>query len=200
MSQVYPAFWLRPGDNETQPGPNPQCTAGSPAVNTDLVYRYNLAKAVTIGCGLPDDNCLTFISEITIGGKWPSHDYLQFEAPTGYLSLNFTLIYGVDVKSRSVVPHNSTLPVVMATPDKKYAMGAYAPGGQKIDYPLQYGAGSFSLHNFADTTNKWNVVFKVNSIASRTPYTLKYTVYICVGDLNMVADCISNVAKMRPYV
>ncbi|KAK7497651.1 hypothetical protein BaRGS_00011046 [Batillaria attramentaria] len=98
---VLPAHWLRPGTHETgNAGSN--CHNGSPALNTDTTYRHPFSKTVTLSCPGVTTPCLTFLSSFTIAGDIPHYSTLQMEAPTGYMTGEFT-------KYQSVDPHTGHL-------------------------------------------------------------------------------------------
>ncbi|KAK3611309.1 hypothetical protein CHS0354_015726 [Potamilus streckersoni] len=198
-TRVLPAFWLRPGTRVTQ-DESGGCHTGSPALNTKETYDFTFQKVVTIGCaGHP--NCIEFVSKFTIGGNWPNgFNYIQMEAPTGYLTGEFTKVYNYNSNSRQVEGHNSDqVPIVMATADDKYAMGVYAPPGQDTDAYQYYGVSFFpEIRDFPGKTSKWNVVFRKGKPQNTRTFT--YKTYICVGDLNIVKDCLGKVIQAHPHV
>ncbi|KAL3852768.1 hypothetical protein ACJMK2_016384 [Sinanodonta woodiana] len=199
QSQVLPAFWLRPGTQVTQ-DESGGCHTGSPALNSKETYDFNFQKVVTIGCA-GHSNCIEFVSKFTIGGNWPSgFNYIQMEAPTGYLTGEFTKVYNYNSNSHQIEGHNSDqVPIVMTTGDDKYAMGVYAPPGQDTDAYQYYGVSFFpEIQNFPGKTSKWNVVFRKRKPQNTTTFT--YKSYICVGNLAIVKDCLGKVIQAHPHV
>ncbi|KAL3852767.1 hypothetical protein ACJMK2_016383 [Sinanodonta woodiana] len=199
QSQIHPAFWLRPGAHETQ-GDSGGCHAGSPALNTKATYDFPFHKTITVGC-TAHPNCIEFVSKFTIGGNWPNgFTYIQMEAPTGYLNGDFTKVYNYNANSHQVEGHNSDrVPIIMTTGDDKYAMGVYAPAGQDTDAYQYYGVAFFpQIQDFPGKTSKWNVVFRKRKPQNTSTYT--YKTYLCVGDLNIVKDCLGKVIHAHPHV
>ena len=175
------------------------CGKGSPALNTQNTYPYVLSKSVEIGCaGL--DHCVKFFSGFDIKGHWPPYEFLNFEAPTGYMAGDFTVKMRYDPHANRLVPDGSAhLPAVMLTPDNKFAVGVYAPPGQDSDRHMYYAMWNFG-GNFAQKTNKWNVVFMKNKYPDGSSHHLTYTAYICVGDAQMVVNCLHKVHRTYPHV
>ncbi|KAL3852766.1 hypothetical protein ACJMK2_016382 [Sinanodonta woodiana] len=193
---VHPAHWMRPGTRHRRDG----CGNGSPALNTKETYEFPFNKTVTIGCA-GSSNCIEFISKFTIGGHWPDgFTYIQMEAPTGYMTGEFTKAYNFNTGTHQVEDHHSNdQPVVMATADGKYAMGVYTPPGQNTDAPQYYGIFFFpEIKGFNMQTSKWNVVYRKRKPNNTMTYT--YKTYICVGDLNVVKLCLTKVVHAHPHI
>ncbi len=196
--QVYPAFWIRAGSHETN-NRSRVCHVGSHAINTVDVYRHNFSKEVTLGCfGM--DNCIQFVSGFVVAGQWPKYDFLNLVAPTGYLTGDFTIILNYNPLSHQLEPHTrSTWPPVLATPDNKYAMGVYAPAGQRSDKFMYYGTGTHEGH-FAWKTNVWSVVFRRSEFPAGSSTQLTYYSYICIGTTNMVVECLRKLQQEHPHI
>lgn len=161
------------------------------------MYPYDFHKNVTIGCaGL--SNCIKYESSFTVDGTWPSgvlgHN---FEAPTGYLMADFHVIKSLNLDNGQIQSFNRYKPVILATSDNKYAMGAYAPEGQDSDQPHLYSAHTFSTA-FASGSTKWGAGFRKTYHKGHHKYS--YVTYICVGDVNRVAQCLRHVHSQYPKV
>ena len=105
-----------------------------------------------------------------------------------------------DPHANRLVPDGSAhLPAVMLTLDNKFAVGVYAPPGQDSDRHMYYAMWNFG-GNFAQKTNKWNVVFMKNKYPDGSSHHLTYTAYICVGDAQMVVNCLHKVHITYPHV
>jgi hypothetical protein len=70
------------------------------------------------------------------------------------------------------------MPVILATPNGRHAMGVYAPGGQK---GLRYGH-----YRYPDVV-KWNCLFHEQDVEPR-PYS--YRCLVALGTLDEVKDTI----------
>ncbi|XP_062590330.1 uncharacterized protein LOC134251922 [Saccostrea cucullata] len=195
-SEVHPAFWLRPGDHETQQLTIHGCTRGSPALNHQMTYRYPFHKKVTIGThGI--DNCIEYISNFTIGGDWPADlKFIQMEAPAGYMAGDFNQIYYFNPKTVTMeIQKTDNHPVVLSTHDNQYAVGVYTSPDQDSDIPVKYGAHVFQIGTFDNNTGKWNVVFRKYRTHGNQPVQYVYKTYICVGSLGMVSNCLHKITQ-----
>ncbi|KAL5009904.1 hypothetical protein ScPMuIL_012209 [Solemya velum] len=193
QSEVLPSYWLRAESTQSHSSGG-NCTRGSPALNTNDYYHYPMSKRVTIGCG-GMQNCIEFISNFTIGGRWPEgFGYMQMESPTGYLAGDFTEKYSFNPETNQMIPYanNPHLPVALATTDGNYAMGAYAPGEQDTDVPMTYWAINFPSGQWNAATNKWNIVFRKHRQEDPGPHSFVYRAYFCVGTLSDVRTCLAT--------
>ncbi|XP_046345345.2 uncharacterized protein LOC124125940 [Haliotis rufescens] len=187
-STVYPAFWIRAGSHEVN-NRTRVCMRGSPAVNTVDTYNHAFSKVVTIGCA-GVDYCIKYESGFEIAGKWPKYDFINLVAPAVYLTANFTNLLNYNPENHQLQPHTkSTWPPIYTTPDHKYALGVYAPDGQDTDMFMYYLTGQHD-GNFANKTNSMHVVFRKRPFPDASPRHLAYVTYICVGNVDMVADCL----------
>ncbi|KAK7114592.1 uncharacterized protein [Littorina saxatilis] len=188
---VLPAFWLKPGDKETQDtGSN--CTAGSPALNTQDVYPYPFSKNITFGCpGADSDPCFTYSLSVVVGGSIPKYTTIQVEGPTGYHTGEFNTTKSLDVTTGALVDFDTSKPLVFSTWCLQHAFGIWAPPGQDPDYSPSYASMHFVQgQNFADATQKWSVVWRTKAVSEDSlPMTLNYKVYICVGTQIDAAKC-----------
>lgn len=201
-SEVYPAFWLRPGDFETAITSSTSCSKGGAAMNREATYRYPFWKKVTIGVhGI--NNCIEFISNFTISNDFPTDiDWIQLESPAVYMPFDFTEKYNYNIKSLvEEYYHSNHLPVVLSTQDGQYAMGGFAPDGQDVDMAVSNGATSFTHSgSYPSKTNKWNLVFRKSPFTDGDVHHLTYKSYICVGTLNMVSNCLHKIISAVPRI
>jgi hypothetical protein len=96
----------------------------------------------------------------------------QFEAVTGYLGAEFSSQYVLGADG-TLAPRTQLVnerPLILATPDGNYAMGAYSQGAANYGY------------SFTDT-NKWSLVFWASNI-ERAAY--RFVTKIFVGTLMQV--------------
>jgi hypothetical protein len=165
-SEVRPAYWNAPGQNG--------------AVNTTIAANQVLNKIVEIGYG-GDAHVLRFLMQLTLPEH---HTSLTLEAPTGYLTGDFTAFYTFDLATGtlaplSVGPGEQGKPVILATPSGAFAMSAWSP-----DLPAgSSGYGRFAFPDAvtpANATNKWNLVFR----RADTPSGIyDYRSFVFVGTL-----------------
>ncbi|KAA3643215.1 MAG: hypothetical protein DWQ07_22120 [Chloroflexi bacterium] len=192
-----PAFWLAPGEGIAQGG---FCDGGvREAVNDTLVSEQILEKNVQIGYG-GIDNVIVFNASITLQEDYRSN---QLEIPTGYLTYEFNDYWVYNPQSGELVEpesdelqepwsftHYTKLPVILATPDGEYAMGAYTAEDIEI-----YSILFYDIPNPADRTNKWNIVIREEP-APAGVYT--YQTFAVVGTLEEVQAAMSELYRLHP--
>jgi hypothetical protein len=176
LTLVDMAFWLRPGQRYPRGcGARKDLTR---AVNMASLSGHLLEKRVTVGLpGFPN------VIEHRVVYHVPAHhSYAVFEASTGYMPKSFALaLYydpagGVEIDP-GVRQGEQALPVILATPDRKHAMGVYSP-----DLPRNgRGYGRFT---FPDV-NKWNCVFREKDVK---PGAYAYRCLIVLGSVAEVQD------------
>ena len=151
-----------------------------------------LEKELTIGLpGLPN-----VIEHRVTYHVSTAHEMGIFEASTGYLPRDFALALYFDPatgkESRAGRQGEQSLPVILATPDRRHAMGVYSPdlpqvypfaSGREKKGPRVLGYGYFS---FPDVV-KWNCVYRVKSVK---PGAYSYRCLIPVGSVEEVKDAI----------
>ncbi len=172
------AFWLRPGTNY------PQGCAGRPnitqAQNQTELSDYKLSKRVAIGFRNIEN-----VIEYTMTFHVPkSHTTAVFEALTGYMPDDFSAFWTYEPRKRilevlSDGPGEQSLPVILSTSDKKYAMGIYSHELPQISPASGYGRFSFPVQR----TMKWNAVYRSASTPAGD-YTFR--LYVIVGTLEQV--------------
>jgi hypothetical protein len=145
------AFWLAPGER----------SEGQLARNPNTLSDYVLTKDVTIGFGRWPQ-ALDYRVTFTMPAQ-ARHTQAQFEALTGYLPPEFSRFWEFNPQTGKLQPLSAgpgeiENPVVLATPDGKFAMGIFAPPPASPDL-RQPGYGRW---NFADAgVVKWNCVYRV---------------------------------------
>lgn len=200
-SKNTPAFWLRPGESTKDCGP---------AVNTTRAAEHvAISKVIDVGyAGM--SGVINF--ESTVALLTDSERYLvapgvawsmAVEAPTGYMSGEFTQLYTFDPASQvlkdisasaqicfaanSKVSCEQSKPVIFANGDA-LAIGvcAVAPGREYLE--PAYGAFSFSFPGMpATSTNKWNVVHRRLG-ETHGPLSLSFKTLIAIGSLQQVRE------------
>lgn len=112
------------------------------------------------------------IEYVTTFNVSDAHSQAQFEAVTGYLGAEFSSQYTIGVDG-TLAPRTQLVndrPLILATPDGQYAMGAYSEGAANYGYA------------FTDT-NKWSLVFWASNIQAAA---YKFVSKIFVGTLMQV--------------
>jgi hypothetical protein len=147
------AFWLAPGERSER----------QLARNTNALSNYLLTKDVTIGFKRwPQalDYRVTF--SIPAGAH---HVSAQFEALTGYMPQEFSSFWEFNPETGKLQPLSDgpgeiKSPVVLATPDGKFAMGIFAlPQAQPETQGPNFGRWRFAGAHVV----KWNCVYRVNA-------------------------------------
>jgi hypothetical protein len=146
------AFWLAPGE----------LSAGQLARNTAPLSLHVLAKEVRISAfGLP--NVLDYTATFHVPEDEP-HRTAQFEALTGYMPPEFS-IFRRFVRATGKLeplddgPGEQSEPVVLATPDGRYAMGIIATERP----PASASGPTYGRFRFVEEkVVKWNCVFRVS--------------------------------------
>ncbi len=203
FTTVLPAYWEPPGLHKAY------CNSTMGQINTTLVDEDQpTSKKVVLGAFRNDPSILGY--EFTIDNRKATIPHVSVEAPTGYLTHNFNHFYAfiaaqdnireIDMKQwheiRGAVHGSTPYPVILATADKKHAMGVITPD-QHAQIP------SYALYHFtfsADSPNKWSAVFrwpasgdKNNPGASLMPKEeVHFLTYIVVGSLDEVRQRMSD--------
>ncbi len=193
-TRISPAYWTAPGepafcDNGTEVG-----------VNTTLVSENGFAREVMIGYeGL--ENVILFDAVITLEQDYRS---LRVEAPTAYLTHDFTARYSFDPRDGALIPrpesmelyepfafvHSSTLPAVLATEDGAFALGAYtAMAG------AQYQLLHYDVPNPFDANNKWNIRI---SFVPAPAGDYVFRTFAVIGTLEQVHEGMVALSALHP--
>ena len=179
------AFWLQPG----------QKSSGKPAKNRTPLSRHLVSKHVRIGYkGLPH------VIEYNVTFKIPMgehHTLAQFEALTGYMPAQFSRFLKFDAKTGKLMmlsdgPGEQSFPVVLSTPDGKYAMGVFSP--QQPAQGFEHaGYGRFRF--IAAKVVKWNCVFRVRDATAVKSGEYRYRMFVVVGTLNDVQQSLISLHR-----
>lgn len=154
------------------------------AVNTVETSNYILEKKLTIG--LPR---FPNVIEHHVIFHVPEHfSHGVFEASTAYVPKDFSGAIYYDIsKGLEVDPGlgqgEQIFPVILFTPDKRYAIGVYSPELPQKDMKVGYGRFSFV------DVNKWNCVFRESNVK---PGPYEYRCFIILGTLSEVEDTMSR--------
>ena len=170
------AFWLKPGES----------SGGELARNTNALSDYMLAKDVRIGFDRwPQalDYRVTF--------KLPQsahHASAQFEALTAYMPPEFSRFWEFNprigmLQALSADPGEINNPIVLATPDGRFAMGIFSPPQNQ---PGTTGPG-YGRWTFPEASVvKWNCVFRVRRDKGLCGGDYSYRMLVPVGTLAQV--------------
>ena len=189
---VQPAYWLAPGESGF-------CEGTVEAVNDTLISDHIMHKTIEIGYG-GIENVILFTAEITTQEPYRR---LHLEAPTGYLTYEFTNYWRYDPSTGELLKpesdplvepwsfvHVSKTPPILATEDGAYAMGAYTAEDVIVYEILRY-----DVPNPADRTNKWNII--IHQVpAPAGVYT--YQSFIVVGTLEQVKEGMRRLFELHP--
>lgn len=190
---TQPAFWLGPGESG-------YCDGGATeAVNTTIVSDHLLEKTMVIGyAGI--ENVIVFTATVTLPRDYSSN---QLEIPTAYLTHEFDRYLTYNPGSGELVEaepqplhepwsffHVTDLPVILATQDGGYAMGAYT--AEPIVY---YSLLGYDVGIPDDDTNKWNMVIREEP-APAGRYT--YVSFAVVGTLEQVQAGMDALYALHP--
>ena len=192
FTKVVPAFWTAP--NQTTPD---GCQNGPRNDGRYVANDQLLQKNVQLGYkGDPQ----VMVYDITVFNQRANVPSFQIEAPTGYMTHEFTSFYKLHADGNlgyinmhlwNAVPYgNYTFyggeqvePGIISTPDGQFAMGAYSPSHYGV-YPT-YALYEFPNNAPAISTNKWSIVFRLGQI---NPGDYHFRSYIVMGNLNEVRE------------
>jgi len=170
------AFWLRPGKK----------SGDNLAKNKTLLSNHQLKKTISIGAhGLPHAISYHVTFNIPPGER---HRHAVFEAVTGYMPSEFSKFHAYDVKAQKLLPLSDgpgeqSHPVILSTPDAKYAMGVWSPVQPSKGFE-RAGYGRFRFK--AQKVVKWNCVFRVTHPRELPTGDYSYLCYVLVGSLKDV--------------
>jgi hypothetical protein len=157
--------------------------AGEPKSN----WYLDKTLSVSLGCRAAK---LAFSVMFSATNNERYNKFGQFEVLTAYLKPEFSTFWTIDLKGTQNVSSVLTegreqkFPVILATPDRKYAMGIYNPNLPQSSFPGDgYGTWRFN-ENFAPNYN----AVKLNSVERHyEPGLLKtFKVYLFIGALDDV--------------
>lgn len=170
------AYWLAPGER----------SEGQLARNTNTLSPYLLTKDVRIGFQRwPQALDYTVTFSVPAGAH---HASAQFEALTGYMPRAFSRFWEFDpatghLRPLSDGPGEIKHPVVLATPDGKFAMGIFAPAQAAANTSgPSFGRWKFDWAQVV----KWNCVYRVRSSPGIPGGDYTYHLLVPFGTLDQV--------------
>ncbi len=181
------AFWLAPGER----------SAGQLARNTNTLSDYVLTKDVTIGFRRwPQalDYRVTF--SVPAGAH---HVSAQFEALTGYMPPEFSSFWEFNPATGKLQPLSDgpgeiSNPVVLATPDGKFAMGIFAPPQNLPDTRgPTFGRMKFGRAHVV----KWNCVYRVGNPRGIREGDYSYRMLVPIGTLAQVEAMLRDWRELK---
>ncbi|MEO2021409.1 MAG: hypothetical protein ABGX05_06240 [Pirellulaceae bacterium] len=171
------AFWLAPGDR----------SGNHLAKNTTIRSRHLLTKRVEIGYRqMPHVIRYQVTFHVPAGEQ---HQVAVFEALTGYMPASFSRFWKFNPRSSQLEPLSDgpgeqLAPVVLATPDGRFAMGCFTPEKRR-PHLESTGYGRFRFP--AARVVKWNCVFRLkNRGAAIASGNHSFEILVLVGDLETV--------------
>ena len=181
------AFWLAPGER----------SEGQLARNTNRLSNYGLTKDVTIGFRRwPQALEYRVTFSVPAGAH---HVSAQFEAVTGYLPEDFSRFWQFDpatgrLEPLSDGPGEIKNPVVLATPDGKFAMGIFAPPQFQPDTSgPTFGRWKFDRAHVV----KWNCVYRVGNPQGIRDGDYSYRMLVPIGTLAQVQAMLRDWRGLR---
>ncbi|MFO0867140.1 MAG: hypothetical protein U0744_21295 [Gemmataceae bacterium] len=175
---IQMAFWLRPGEKSD----------GHVAYNDRVLSEHLLTKRVKVGMkDLP--HAIEYDTTFVVP-KEP-HRYAQFEAVTGYMPWEFDTFWKLEPKTGKLHPLDDgpgeqPWPVVLATADGNYAMGAWAPHHEGFQGP------GFGRWRFKGEVVKWNIVFRIRNPDGISTGDYRFRNYVAVGTLEEVRRTLTS--------
>ena len=187
QSTTQMAFWLAPGDKS---GPHL-------AKNQQVLSEHLLTKRVEIGYrDMPQVIRYRVTFQVPPAEE---HRVAVFEAVTGYLPAKFSRFWKFNPQSSQLEglsdgPGEQPLPVVLATPDGRFAMGCFTPEKQR---PLLESIGYGRFRFRAAKVVKWNCVFRLRNRQAGIP-SGKHTfeMFVLVGNLKTVQRDLLKLQKL----
>jgi hypothetical protein len=195
-----PAYWALPGTNQTF------CQKVNTAKNTDLATPQTMTKTMEIGyAGL--DNVIK--TEIKLNHNTQDLTELKMQMPTGYLTPDFNQFYRFNPQSGQLNPvakdpkyagsiftynRNEALPVILATPDGKHAMGVYTSMNSN-NSNVNYALLEYPNSDPSQASNIWSINYQ-NGYFPVGEHT--FTSYMIVGDLATVQESMKQLYQVHP--
>lgn len=181
------AFWLDPSE-ESQ---------GRSALNRKTLSDHILHKRVSLGA-YEDPHVI----QVDNTFQWPEsepHRFAQFEVLTGYMPQSFSNFWKVDHSTNMLVPLDDgpgeqSDPVILATPDRKFAMGALATG-KPAWIRSEPGYGRFRF--VSEKVVKWNVVYRYQETPKLSHHKASFQVLVFVGSLDQVHQLIVRASNKQ---
>jgi len=187
QSTTQMAFWLAPGDKS---GPHL-------AKNQQVLSEHLLTKRVEIGYrDMPQVIRYRVTFQVPPAEE---HRVAVFEAVTGYLPAKFSRFWKFNPQSSQLErlsdgPGEQPLPVVLATPDGRFAMGCFTPEKQR---PLLESIGYGRFRFRAAKVVKWNCVFRLRNRQAGIPSgEHTFEMFVLVGNLKTVQRDLLKLQKL----
>lgn len=176
------AFWLPPGGT----------SGGVMAKNTTKLSNHLLTKRVTIGYRhLPQVLDYRVAFHLPVG---EFHRHAVFEAVTGYMPAAFEVFLAYDAATGQLQPltdgpGEQSKPVVLATADRRFAMGVYSAHPKPA-----YGRFRFAR----ERVTKWNCVFRVTHQEGIPAGDYSYQCFVLLGDVPLVQAGLQELHRLHP--
>jgi hypothetical protein len=144
-----------------------------------------LEKKVTVG--LPNfPNVIEYKATFYVPNTF---SFGVFEATAAYIPKEFSLALFFDPIAQTETDASNqkgeqAQPVILATPDRNYAIGVYSK--ELPQNGLGYG------HNSFPNVNKWNCVFREHNVQAK-PY--QYTCLVILGNVAEVEQTMQRLAQ-----
>lgn len=170
------AYWLNPGER----------SEGRLALNDTSCSEHILHKRIELGA-YKDPHIIRVENTF----EWPQsqqHRFAQFEVLTGYMPSEFSDFWRVSSQDGRLLrlddgPGEQSDPVILATPDSNFAIGAIAVANSDwIDSGPGYGRFRFVKEGVV----KWNVVFRHRQLPRLTQRQASFRVLVTVGNRDLV--------------
>jgi hypothetical protein len=174
------AYWLNPGER----------SEGRLALNKTSCSEHILHKRIELGV-YSDPHIIRVENTF----EWPEsqqHRFAQFEVLTGYMPSEFSDFWKVSSQDGRLVhlddgPGEQSDPVILATQDGEFAMGAIALGHSDW-IESEHGYGRFRFK--AEGVVKWNVVFRHRELPSLSHRKASFRVLVVIGNRDLVHDLV----------
>lgn len=176
------AFWLAPGE----------LSSGRPALNRSALSDHYLHKSIRLNAHI-NEHVIEYNNTFEVPAS-ESHRFAQFEIVTGYMPAEFHSFWAYlpnekRLKALDDGPGEQTYPVVFATEDGQYAMGAMLDGWpDEMNSKPGYGRFRFEQERVV----KWNVVMRYRALPSIRSGSYSFRVLILVGTLNQVLETMNE--------
>lgn len=190
MTSTQMAFWLAPGERSD----------GRLALNRESLSGFLLHKRIRWNA-YENDHILEFSNTFEFPEN-ESHRFAQFEVVTGYMPAEFNTFWVFDAQSQSLQrlddgPGEQPLPVVLATADGRFAMGAVLVAGPDL-ISGRPGYGRFRFRE--EGVVKWNIAQRYRESPAIRERLFSFRSLIAIGSLEEVRRAMVEIhsGKLRP--
>jgi hypothetical protein len=184
------AFWLAPGER----------SEGRLALNRDTLSSFILHKRIRWNA-YENDHILEFSNTF----EFPEnelHRYAQFEVVTGYMPAAFNRFWVFDAETHGLQPIDDgpgeqSKPVVLATSDGRFAMGAVLVAGPD-SMSGRPGYGRFRFRE--EGVVKWNIAQRYRESPAIRERRFSFRSLIAIGSLEQVRLAMVEIhsGQLRP--